>query len=130
MVPIVDVHVWLQRFTSEFFRSAVSLFYPLRICTVARTILGTVYYCQPVRLCRSSMPKQNSSHHVNVVCNGSPSFIFSGKQLNQNSPLPHNARFLRFSILTISREANSFLCLVRFVSETGSRPITSNPIPL
>ena len=37
--------------------------------------LLTMYYPHPSRLARSSMPKQNCSHGVNVVCNGSPSRI-------------------------------------------------------
>ena len=35
-----------------------------------------LHYYQPLRSCRSSMPKQNSSHHDHVVCDGSHFWIF------------------------------------------------------
>ena len=55
--------------------------------------------------------------------------IFNGKQLNQNNSLPHKCKFVKFSILRMSLFANRARCLVKFKSETGSRPIVSKPIP-
>lgn len=52
----------------EFF----SIFYPHR---VNRVNYSTMYHVQPLRLFRSSIPKQNPSHHDHVICDGSPSRI-------------------------------------------------------
>ena len=43
------------------------------------------------------------SNHATALT-GEPSQLssFNGKQLNQNKSLPHNSRFLRFSMFTIS----------------------------
>ena len=48
-------------------------FYPFRIHTVWHGFFVTMYNYHPLRLAKSNMPKQNFSHGVNVVCDGSPS---------------------------------------------------------
>ena len=53
----------------EFF----SIFYPHR---VNRVNYSTMYHVQPLRLFRSSIPKQNPSHHDHVICDGSHFWIF------------------------------------------------------
>ena len=53
----------------------VSLIHPSRIPTVVVPISTIMYYSHPFRLAKSSIAKQNVSHGVNDVCNGSPSRI-------------------------------------------------------
>lgn len=48
-------------------------FYPFRIHTVWHGFFVTMYNYHPLRLAKSNIPKQNFSHGVNVVCDGSPS---------------------------------------------------------
>ena len=51
----------------------VSLIHPSRIPTVTISVFVVMYYFHPFRLAKSSIAKQNLSHRVNAVCNGSPS---------------------------------------------------------
>ena len=53
----------------------VSMIHPSRIPTVYAPTFGIMYYFHPLRLAKSSIAKQNLSHHVNAVCSGSPSRI-------------------------------------------------------
>ena len=48
-------------------------FYPSQIRTVPPLISVTMYNYHPRRLAKSNIEKQNTSHCVNDVCNGSPS---------------------------------------------------------
>ena len=50
-------------------------FYPSQIRTVPPLISVTMYNYHPRRLAKSNIEKQNTSHRVNDVCNGSPSRI-------------------------------------------------------
>ena len=49
--------------------------YPFRIRTVSALFLVTMYNYHPCLLAKSNIEKQNFSHRVNDVCNGSPSRI-------------------------------------------------------
>ena len=49
--------------------------YPFRIRTVSALFVVTMYNYHPRRLAKSPIAKQNLSHRVNDVCNGSPSRI-------------------------------------------------------
>ena len=51
--------------------------YPFRIRTVSALFVVTMYNYHPRLLAKSNIEKQNTSHHVNDVCNGSPSRIRS-----------------------------------------------------
>ena len=53
----------------------VSMIHPSRIPTVTISVFVVMYYFHPFRLAKSSIAKQNLSHRVNAVCNGSPSRI-------------------------------------------------------
>lgn len=48
---------------------------PFRICTVPKPFFVTMYNYHPRLLAKSNIEKQNFSHRVNDVCNGSPSRI-------------------------------------------------------
>ena len=60
----------------------VSLIHPSRIPTVVVPISTIMYYSHPFRLAKSSIAKQNVSHGVNDVCNGSPSRIRSVRRIS------------------------------------------------
>ena len=47
--------------------------YPFRIRTVSALFVVTMYNYHPRLLAKSNIEKQNFSHRVNDVCNGSPS---------------------------------------------------------
>ena len=47
--------------------------YPFRIRTVSALFAITMYNYHPRLLAKSNIEKQNTSHRVNDVCNGSPS---------------------------------------------------------
>jgi hypothetical protein len=49
--------------------------YPFRIRTVSALFVVTMYNYHPRLLAKSNIEKQNTSHRVNDVCNGSPSRI-------------------------------------------------------
>lgn len=49
--------------------------YPFRIRTVSALFVVPMYPYHPRRLAKSNIEKQNFSHRVNDVCNGSPSRI-------------------------------------------------------
>ena len=49
--------------------------YPFRIRTVSALFVVTMYNYHPRLLAKSNIEKQNFSHRVNDVCNGSPSRI-------------------------------------------------------
>ena len=49
--------------------------YPFRIRTVSALFVVPMYPYHPRRFARSNIEKQNTSHRVNDVCNGSPSRI-------------------------------------------------------
>ena len=51
------------------------MIHPSRIPTVIAPVFVIMYYFHPFRLAKSSIAKQNLSHRVNAVCNGSPSRI-------------------------------------------------------
>ena len=51
------------------------MIYPSRIPTVVASVSVIMYYFHPFRFAKSSIAKQNVSHCVNAVCNGSPSRI-------------------------------------------------------
>ena len=61
---------------------AQARFYPPRIPTVIAPVFVTMYYFHPFRLAKSSIAKQNVSHRVNAVCNGSPSRIRSVRRIS------------------------------------------------
>lgn len=52
-------------------------FYPFRIRTVTASFFVTMYSYHPCLLAKSNIPKQNFSHGVNDICDGSPSRIRS-----------------------------------------------------
>ena len=52
--------------------------YPFRIRTVSALFVVTMYNYHPRRLAKSNIEKQNFSHRVNDVCNGSPSRMRRG----------------------------------------------------
>lgn len=49
--------------------------FPFRIPTVSPLLVAPMYPYHPRRLAKSNIEKQNTSHRVNDVCNGSPSRI-------------------------------------------------------
>ena len=53
--------------------SSLISIYPFRIRTVSALFVVTMYNYHPRRLAKSNIEKQNFSHRVNDVCNGSPS---------------------------------------------------------
>ena len=60
----------------------VSMIHPSRIPTVTVPVFVIMYYSHPFRLAKSSIAKQNLSHRVNAVCNGSPSRIRSVRRIS------------------------------------------------
>ena len=58
------------------------MIHPSRIPTVAILIFVIMYYPHPCLLAKSSIAKQNVSHCVNAVCNGSPSRIRSVRRIS------------------------------------------------
>lgn len=54
-------------------RAAFYFLFPFRIPTVSPLLVAPMYPYHPRRLAKSNIEKQNTSHRVNDVSNGSPS---------------------------------------------------------
>ena len=85
-------------------RAAFSFCFTLsRILMVNGHHFVTMYYFHPFRFARSSIAKQNLSHRVNDVCNGSPSRIRIVRRISLGiTTLPRSSMRLTIPVAFIS----------------------------